>query len=212
MKKKIVIGLTIVILLGIISFMFIEIKPDGSISFDIDGYYKRHFMDEDEFVNLEEEALKLETNSVAGKKLVSFEAEDLNGNKITEKLFKRNKLTMLHLWGTHCSKCIKEMPDLEKLYKEISKKDVNLVGIVTGVKEDENKKEAKNIVKKIGLTYTNIIPDKSLIDEIVSKFDYVPVSIFIDQEGNILKTHIAGANSYEEYLEIINEVLKDVGN
>ncbi|QZY53857.1 TlpA family protein disulfide reductase [Crassaminicella profunda] len=209
MKKKTKIGLIIgTVLLGLMGFIFIDVHPDGSISLDGDGFYKRHFMNKEKFVNLEEKAEKLATNPLEDKMVPAFKAKDMDGNEITEKLFKEHKLTMINLWGTFCGPCINEMPDLEKLSEEISKKDVNLVGIIADVKKDKNKKEAENIIKKTGVTYVNIIPDQVLLDEIVSKFDYVPASIFIDQKGNILKTHVAGANSYEEYLEIVNEILE----
>ncbi|MCT4620277.1 MAG: TlpA family protein disulfide reductase [Marinisporobacter sp.] len=213
MKKKTKMGLIIgVILLGVMGFIFIDVHPDGTVSLDGDGFYKRHFMNKDEFVNLEERAEELATNPLEDKTVPAFKAKDMDGNEITEKLFKEHKLTMVNIWGTFCGPCIKEMPDLEKLSKEISKKDVNLVGIIADVKKDENKKEAENLIKKTGVTYVNLIPDQALLDEIVNKFDYVPASIFIDQQGNILKTHVAGANSYEEYLEIVNELLERNNN
>ncbi|MCT4606494.1 MAG: TlpA family protein disulfide reductase [Marinisporobacter sp.] len=213
MKKKTKIGLIIgAVLLGLMGFIFIDVHPDGTISLDGDGFYKRHFMNKQKFVNLEEKAEALATNPLEDKKVPAFKAKDMDGNEITEKLFKEHKLTMVNIWGTFCGPCIKEMPDLEKLSKEISKKDVNLVGIIADVKKDKNKKEAENIIKKTGVTYVNLIPDQVLLDEIVNKFDYVPASIFIDQQGNILKKHVAGANSYEEYLEIVNKLLERNNN
>ena len=58
-----------------------------------------------------------------------FTAIDLNGNKVTEDIFKGKKLTMINIWATFCSPCIGEMPYLETLNKEYADKDFSIKSI-----------------------------------------------------------------------------------
>lgn len=56
---------------------------------------------------------------------LNFDCKDLKGNRVTEEIFKDYSLTMINVWGTFCSPCVGEMPDIEKLYQYYQDKGVN---------------------------------------------------------------------------------------
>ena len=57
-------------------------------------------------------------------RVLEFTGEDLEGNKVDSKeLFAKAKVTMINVWGTFCSPCIMEMPDLGELSREYADKD-----------------------------------------------------------------------------------------
>lgn len=145
-------------------------------------------------------------NPVAGKTIPAFNATDLQGQSVTESVFKDHKLTMLNLWGTFCGPCIKEMPDIEKLKNRYRDRNVLILGVVV----DRDLAAARRIVSTQKATYPSILPDSSLESSVVSAFDYVPATIFIDATGRVLDPLVSGSNSYEGYSVIIESLLKEM--
>ncbi|WP_432408427.1 TlpA family protein disulfide reductase [Wukongibacter sp. M2B1] len=168
----------------------------------------------DEETNIEENAQEnteesigeddsFEKNPVAGKVIGEFSAEDLDGNTVTNKVFEENDLTVLNIWGTFCGPCIEEIPELEEIQNHFKDKKVKVIGLVI----DKEKEEAINIMKQVEAKYTNIIPDSVLDKDIVTSFEYVPATIFINSEGEVLKTFIAGSSEFEVFKGTIEEIL-----
>lgn len=164
-------------------------------------------------VNAQEGKDKYESNGrknpVAGKSITEFKVEDIYGNEVTEEIFKDKKITMINIWATSCGPCLREIPYLQEIYAEKKDEGFNLVGIVADGYNEENVDMAKKIVEKNKVEYTNIIIIDSSLEEIVSQFAYVPVTIFVDSEGKIKDVFSAGAETKEEYLEKINMLLEE---
>lgn len=152
----------------------------------------------------------MDKNPIAGNVISSFNTKDIEGNEITNDIFKNHKITMINVWGTFCGPCIEEMPDLQKIYAQYKGEDFNLVGIVGDIRLGQDTKEAASIVKQTKVEYTNILADDVLNKEILKHFDYVPFTIFVDSNGNILETLVAGSRSYEEYKKIIDTLIKNM--
>ena len=105
------------------------------------------------------------------------------------------------------------MPELEELYHQFQKQNINLIGVGTDSGEGEEQLEtAQNILKEKGVTYVNISPDpegefyKDFISEI---FGY-PTTYIVDGEGNIIGAPIIGnvkkqIDTVNERLELISE-------
>ncbi|MCT4563924.1 MAG: TlpA family protein disulfide reductase [Maledivibacter sp.] len=152
----------------------------------------------------------LDKNPIAGNVISSFNTYDIKGNEISNDIFKNHKITMINVWGTFCGPCIEEMPDLQKIYTEYKGENFNLIGIVSDIRLGQDTKEAASIVSQTKVEYTNILADDVLSKEVLSYFDYVPYTIFVDSEGNILKTLVSGSRSYEKYKEIIDNLIKNM--
>ena len=143
---------------------------------------------------------------------VSFETEDLDGNPVnSEELFSQKKLTMVNIWGTFCGPCIQEMPDLEILNGKLAAKDCQLIGIVcdvSGKQDQEHIRDAKDIIKQTGVTYTSLIPWNEWNQAFPSQ--YIPSTYFVDSQGNVIGEALVGARSAEEYEALVDETLKNV--
>lgn len=136
-------------------------------------------------------------------KLPAFEAKDLHGTTITNDIFSHQQLTVVNIWGTFSGTCIKEMPDLERLSQELEGENVRIIGIVADMEIDN----AQEITAAQGITYTNIIPDESLNNNLLSKYKYIPTTVFVDSEGRLLSTVISGSRNYDSHKAIINSIL-----
>ena len=64
-----------------------------------------------------------------------FLTEDVYGNEVGPEIFTENKVTVVNCWGTYCSPCIEEMPELEEWYQEelAAGSGVGIVGLVIDV-------------------------------------------------------------------------------
>ena len=135
--------------------------------------------------------------------LPPFQALDLEGNEVDNDLFRGYELTMVKIWGTYCRPCIREIPDLERLYQTWGPQQVQIIGIVS----DDQPETAREIMDAQRATYLNLIPDHSLRDNLVSHYDYVPVTVFVDREGRLLDAVISGSRSYDFYNQAIQQLL-----
>ena len=140
---------------------------------------------------------------------VSFETQDLKGVTVnSEDLFAGYKVTMINIWATWCGPCKAELPELEKLNKELAGKDCQIIGICDDTADDKVLiAEAQTILEENGVTFTNLIQT----DEIrgLLPTSVYPISFFVDSEGIMLVHPVEGANP-KLYAERIEEALQAV--
>lgn len=147
----------------------------------------------------------------------SFNAEDINGNAVTQDIFKDYKITMINFWGTFCGPCISEMPDLGEISREYKDKGVAVVGIPVDVAIDGGSsisaslvEDAKEIIKETGADYMHILPSESLYAAKIKDVYSIPETIFVDSSGNQIGKSYLGAKSKEQWTAIIDELLEQV--
>ncbi len=150
------------------------------------------------------------TEKVSENKLV-FKTKTLDSKEIDSSILKDSKLTMINIWATFCQPCIEEMPDLQSLYEEVKGDGVNIIGIVSDTPDEETEELAKKILSTKGVKYINIIPDESIINNVLRNISAVPTTLFVDSEGNIIGDLLVGAKSKEEYQQEIQDRLKSKG-
>lgn len=104
----------------------------------------------------------------------------------SEDFYKEKALTLVNVWGTFCSPCKEEMPDLANLGEEYKDK-INFLGVVvdTNASMDTNVEEAIEILNKAGVTYTNIMPNPTTEDSLVH-ITAIPTTFFVNSEGQVL--------------------------
>ena len=103
------------------------------------------------------------------------------------------------MWEPWCGPCVREMPDLQKLYDNYRSKGLMVVGVYS---TEEN---AKSTVESKGITYPIIRKSSEF-----NAFDtgYVPTTIIVDGNGNILTSEpIIGSRSYNDWESIVSPYL-----
>ncbi len=147
------------------------------------------------------------TDTQLGETMPTFTTIDLKGQEITNDIFSKKKLTVVNVWGTFCSPCIEEMPELEAWSKEMPD-DVQIIGIVgdiDGQEDAEHLELAKLIVDKAGVSFTNLIANDDFKDMMGGIIGF-PTTFLVDQNGSIVGDPIVGADmsayksEVEEYL------------
>ena len=142
-----------------------------------------------------------------------FTAVDLDGKKVDESIFKGKKLTMINIWATFCGPCINEMPALNRLHEEYADKDFQIIGIVCDVLYSGNSydtslyQSALDIVEMTGVTYTNLLPSRSLDTIKLYEVYSVPETVFVDENGEIITQSFVGARNYESWKAIVDSIM-----
>jgi thiol-disulfide isomerase/thioredoxin len=148
--------------------------------------------------------------------LTSFKTKDIYGNDVNQDLFQNYDLTLVNVWGTFCGPCLDELPFLGELQKEYESKGVNIVGIVCDVQDenldivDDQISLAKKIAKSTGADYTHMIVSNDMLDPVMSQFNAIPASFFVDSSGNIISEFYIGSRSKEDWIDLIDENLKNL--
>lgn len=148
-----------------------------------------------------------------GGSLGEFSMEDVNGETYTQEMFADHDLTMINVFTTWCSPCIREIPDLEKLSKEMEDQGVQVVGIVLDVDgnaDEETIEKAKLLAEKTGAAYPFLIPDAGYLNGRLAGISAVPETFFADKEGNIVGETYSGSRSFEDWKGIVEKELEGV--
>lgn len=135
-----------------------------------------------------------------------FSTTDLDGNPVDNTTFSDYKITMVNIWGTFCGPCIEEMPDLEKMSKNMPE-GTRLIGLVCDALDDEHKSLAKEILTQTGASFLNWIPDTALKEYMDSHVTGVPTTLFIDKNGEIVGDAIIGAVGIDDYMSALTSRL-----
>lgn len=147
--------------------------------------------------------------------LSSFSATDLDGNTVDQSIFSDYDLTMVNVWATFCGPCINEMPDLGALAQEYADKKVQIIGLVSdalntdGTISDEQVETAREIVSETGANYTHLLPSEDLFG-VLAQISAVPTTFFVDSEGAQVGSAIVSAQSKEQWVQTIDQMLTEV--
>lgn len=134
---------------------------------------------------------------------LTFCAEDLNGNMVTQEDLRDAKLIMLNLWEPWCGPCVREMPDLQALYEKYVDQGLVILGAFTYLEYEE---EARALVEELGITYPIVKADDALN---ALSAPYVPCTRFFTGEGvELTEEPYISARSFEEWEAIILELLE----
>ena len=130
-----------------------------------------------------------------------FETTDREGNPVDQSVFAGAKLTILNFWEPWCPPCVAEMPDLQKLYEDLSPEGLQIIGVYsTSGQEDD----VDSVLESAGTTYP-ILHYTDAFD--VFQTGYVPTTVFIDSEGNLVGETQIGSHSYTEWEALVRRLL-----
>ena len=141
---------------------------------------------------------------------ISIDSITILGDTFTSNELEKNKITLVNIWGTYCSFCIKELPDLQFIFEKYRDDGVGVVGIVTDLfTEKPNEKNllaAKQIIKDNSITYPNVFLNRELKDYLTDKVFLVPTTFFVDNKGNVIGDVIENVCTKEQLEERIVQI------
>ena len=142
--------------------------------------------------------------------LTEFTAETLDGSEFSPETLAAADLTVLNIWQTTCPPCIREMPELAELERELPDRVRFVTWCLDGAYAAE---ETRSILSEAGFGGTTIISGDGDLMEFLSTVQYTPTTVFIDREGNLIGEPVIGAAPQPKvmYTQKINEVLSSLG-
>ena len=123
------------------------------------------------------------------KPISSLIFEDFSGNEINLNNY-QGKLVIINFWATWCTPCKKEMPSLDKLYRDNKFKNLKIFAVNM---EQPNKEKTEKFFTDLNIQKLKIFFDSNLNFVKEFKLRGVPTTVLINKKG-------------EEFARIIGEV------
>lgn len=138
-----------------------------------------------------------------GEKAPAFSLKDMKGNTVTLDSLK-GKVVFLDFWGTWCSPCKEEFPELDALYKKYGKDGLEVVGISVDKKESN----VAEFLKKWPVSFTVLTDTTGDVPESYG-LPGMPTGYIIGRDGIIRYKHVGFSKLFLSfYNKEIIELLK----
>ena len=139
---------------------------------------------------------------------ITFQGTDLEGNPVSQDVFKKSRLTMVNVWATYCGPCLNEMPGLGELAAEFDPAEFQLIGVVSDVREGEDPSLVESLVQETGADYPHLLANDSIDQALLAGVSGVPTTFFFDGEGAYLGG-VVGAGEKSDWEELIHALLEE---
>ena len=135
-----------------------------------------------------------------GSDMPDFTLPDQNGKKIKLSDF-RGKYVLIDFWASWCGPCMREMPNIVKLYKECKGKNFEILGVSL-----DSKKEAwLGAIKKNNMKWPQVsdLEMWSTAPVKLCNVTAIPYTVLIDPQGKVVALDLRG----EKLIQKVKEVL-----
>ena len=126
-----------------------------------------------------------DTNNQEANKVMAwdFTFENLKGEEVTLSDF-RGKKVFLNFWASWCGPCRLEMPDIEKLHKELNPEEAVILAVNIG----EDRSTVSKFLRDNNLTFATAL---DVFSASPAKYNLrgIPTTFIIDEEGYILSQY-----------------------
>ena len=145
---------------------------------------------------------------IGGGSEFCFSGTDVNGNAVnTAEVFAKNKVTVVNIWASWCPPCVGEIPELDKMNKELSEKGCGVIGLLYDGEDPQGLEDAKDILQDVGATYLNMIFPYKISANVA--FQAYPTTFFVDSNGTIIGEPVVGA-APDRYREMVDTLLSNM--
>lgn len=139
----------------------------------------------------------------AGKPAADFSLSDASQKTI--KLGElRGKVVLIDFWASWCEPCLRELPELEKLHKQLASRGV----VVIGINIDRERKNADELAARLKLSFPLLYDPKGQVAELYDP-PKMPTSYVVDQQGvvRLVNEGFAGAADMVKLKAAIEQLL-----
>jgi peroxiredoxin len=113
-------------------------------------------------------------------------------------LLRSGRHTLLNIWATWCTPCAQEMPELQKLYPDLTGAGVDLVGVSVDLDTVEH---VSAYIRERKITYPIYTTDEAALETLYPRGEAtVPLTLLLDGEGRVLEIHSGWSRRTEQGL------------
>lgn len=144
-----------------------------------------------------------------GEKAPEFRLPDLmTGKMISLSEFKGRKVVMIEFWATWCENCVREAPELGRLYAAWKDKDFEFLSIAVPPGDAD---EIRRFVRENKLTNPTFLDeDLTVAAKLYGLAGPLPLKVVIDHEGVVRYAHVGGYPPGDgELLRVIEDLVKE---
>ena len=118
--------------------------------------------------------------------LPPFRMKDVNGKSVSFKDIGEDKVVYLTFWATWCRPCVKELHEMNNLYKKFKDRGFELVAV--SIDNVKTRGRVKPFIKTQGFGFPVLMDSEH---KYYKKFHSPspPYSLLVDREGNVVKIH-----------------------
>lgn len=99
----------------------------------------------------------------------------------------RGKPVLINFWATSCPGCVKEMPELAQLYRDLGPRGLSIVGIAMYYDPPSN---VLTFIKKHKIPYPIVLDPKAKAAKAFGGVQLIPTSFLISPDGLIVKAKL----------------------
>jgi peroxiredoxin len=125
--------------------------------------------------------------SAAGAQAPDFTLRDYEGRQVSLAEHFGKRVVLLDFWATWCVPCEAEMPHLERLYQRY--RDQGFVIYAVAMDGPETVASVGPLARRLGVTFPVLLDEETRVTAIYNPHRTAPLSVLIDRQGRIVKTH-----------------------
>lgn len=207
---------TLVLAIGLLLLIVVAYVAYNKLSDSYEQKKKEEQLKEDELKeNGKEDAVDQGNESLDGQgtedtekeleKAIDFTATDIDGNEVKLSDF-YGKPIVLNFWASWCSPCQYEMPHFQTLYDELGE-EVQFIMLNLADGYQETVEKASEFIESNQYTFP-VYYDTNLDAAFKYAVYSIPVTYFINSDGEIVETHRGIFEKEEDLREEIDNLMK----
>ena len=117
-----------------------------------------------------------------GMSAPDFHTKDFEGNWVNLSKYE-GKIIIMNFWATWNDQCLKELPEIKKLYRKLKGPDVQFIGISS----DDNIDDLKGFVRQHNIKWPQICEEMRYKGMMSKLYDVnrIPIMFVLDQKGKV---------------------------
>jgi len=117
-----------------------------------------------------------------GMSAPDFHTKDFEGNPVNLSQYE-GQIIIMNFWATWNDQCLKELPEIKKLYRKLKGPDVQFIGISS----DDNVDDLKGFVRQHNIEWPQICEEMRYKGMMSKLYDVnrIPIMFVLDQKGKV---------------------------
>lgn len=134
----------------------------------------------------------------------SFELQELSGKKTTQNDLS-GKVVIVNFWATSCTTCVKEMPEMIKVFNEFHPQGLDYLAIAMSY---DPPMYVMNYTKTRKLPFRVAMDSDGSVAKAFGKVELTPTTFVINKQGQIIKRYVGEPDNWDDFRNIIQAALK----